>query len=192
MFVASSDWIDRSTETIYQAMRDAQCGRNSCVEAACIAVGVAQAFGYLCEPVPVAVCVRAGDQATVLPGPDSRRRDGFAGHLVVHYPGADTVVDLTADQFHAPRRGIWVPEPLIMPVSRDGLARGFGAELPTGTLIEYREMVDDVSWRSLPAWTESSNILIAVIVRRLRALLASSPTSSGGKRPGSTLTNRLR
>ncbi len=180
MFVATERWIDLATDATRETMRDARCVRNSCVEAACIAVGVAQEFGYLCEPVPVAVRVVSATrkEMIVLPGADSRRRDRgrpvFAGHLVVSYPGAGTVVDLTADQFHAPERGIWVPEHLVLPVEREDLVAGFAVELPGGTAIEYREMEGDVSWRSLPAWRESSALLVAVAVRRLRASLAAA------------------
>lgn len=163
-------------------MRDGGCVRNACVEAACIAVGVAQAFGFLCEPIPVAVQVIAGGEATILPGDGSRRRPGFAGHLLVHYPGADTAVDLTADQFHAPDRGLLVPEPLVLPVPRDAFVGGIGFTLPTGTRMTYRELVDDVSWRALPAWHESSALTVAAIVRRMRAELADAPASVSCRR----------
>ncbi len=172
MLVAPATWIDLAAATTYRTMRDAQCKLNSCIEAGCIAVGLAQSYGYLCEPVPVAVRVLHGNAATVLPGPTSRRRDGFAGHLVVHYPGADMLVDLTADQFHSPERGLLVPAPLLMPVTRDALAAGIEVTLPAGTQIAYQEMADDVSWRALPAWRDSSGVTIAAARRRLDVLLS--------------------
>ncbi len=140
---------------------------------------LAQRYGYLCEPVPVAVRVIGERAETILPGPYSRRRDGFAGHLVVAYPGADTVVDLTSDQFNAPERGLHVPAPLILPVSREDLTGGIEVTLPpAGTRIYYRELVDDVSWRALPAWTESSDLVIEIAKRRLDAVLAAPAASA--------------
>lgn len=174
MFVASPRWIDQASAVTYRTMRTALCKLNSCVEAGCIAVGLAERYGYLCEPVAVAVRVTSpsGREVTYLPGPDSRRQGGFAGHLVVTYPGVEAVVDLTADQFHAPRRGLVVPAPLVIPVGRDDLNPGVEVTLPGGTRIEYRELVDDVSWKALPAWTESSEMVIELAKRRLDAVLA--------------------
>ena len=157
MFAPDDEWIARFADAVYGTMRRGRCALNACVEAACIAVGVAREFGYLCEPVPVAVRVYAGREMTVLPGPGplARRRAGFGGHMVVHFPGANVLVDLTADQFHAPHRGLRVPAPLCLPVGREQLAEGIAVGLPHGeTTVTYQEMVDDVSWRALPAWTE--------------------------------------
>lgn len=94
---------------------------------------------------------------------------------MLHFPAVDVFVDLTADQFHNPRRGLLVPEPLCGPVTREQLAAGIAVDLPTGTTIRYREMVGDVSWRALPAWYEPSTLTTAIAVRNLRATLGASP-----------------
>lgn len=172
VFVADHRWINLSADVIARTMRDQRCTINSCVEAACIAVGVAEAFGYLCEPVPVAVQVLAGDQAIILPGPGSRHRPGFAGHLVVDYPGADRIVDHTAGQFHRPDRALYVPPILVLPIPRSRLTPGVMFELPSGATMTMREMDGDVSWKAEEAWYESSALTIGVAVRRLRAALA--------------------
>ncbi len=190
MIVAPHRWIDLATTATYQAMRDGRCVRNACIEAGCIAVGVAQNHSYLCEPVPAAVCVSAGKEATVLPGVESRRRDGFAGHLVVFYPGADIMVDLTADQFDAPARGLHVPGPLVVSISRDDLAAGMQVHLPTGTTVQYREMVGDVSWRALPAWYESSRLTIGHATRLLHAMIESDSRRRGRRRVGASVRRR--
>ncbi len=176
MFVAPPQWIDRASFVTYQTMRDARCKLNSCVEAGCIAVGLAERYGYLCEPVPVAVRVTSanGRVMTYLPGPASRRRGGFAGHLVVTYPGTPVIADLTADQFHRPEAGLVVPAPLIIPADRGHLVPGFEIRLPGGVRMQYRELVDDVSWRALPAWTESSDLVIDVAKQRLDVVLAAA------------------
>lgn len=171
MFVADPDWVDAFADAVHATMRRVGCNLNSCVEAGCIAVGVARTFGYVCQPVPVRVIVQAGKQATVLPGAEFRRQGGFAGHLVVHFPGVDNVVDLTSDQFHAPHRGLYVPAPLVFPVGREDLTAGFGVALPSGTHISYQEMLGDVSWQTLPAWTGSSAFTINLAVRELRSEL---------------------
>ncbi len=175
MFVASRRWIDLAAAATHRTIRASAFRLNCCIEAACIAVGLAETFGFLCEPVPVAVRVLSAShkQVTMLPGPGAgRRTGGFAGHLLVSYPGAGVVVDLTSDQFHTRKRGLLVPAPLVMTFDRDRLAGGVEVTLPSGTKIAYREMVGDVSWRALPAWTESSAIPIAIARRHLDAALA--------------------
>jgi len=170
MFTPDVQWIEAFAEAIRNTMHRCGAAPNSCIEAACVGVGVAREFGFLVEPVPVAVHVLAGGQATVLPSPDgsSKRDSGFAGHLILHFPGAGMMVDLTADQFHNPKRGLLVPGPMVGPVTREQLTTGFGADLPGGTKIGYRELVGDVSWRVLPAWAEPSTLMTQMAVRELR------------------------
>lgn len=178
MLSPDQTWIAVLGDVVTEAMRRFGCSLNSCVEAGCIGVGVAAAFGYAVEPIPVAVQVTNGREATVLPALSGmrvgqRRRDGFEGHLVLYFPGISTMVDLTARQFHAPSRGLLVPGPLVGQVDRGELAGdGVVADLGTGTVIHYREMVDNVAWRALPAWRESSAMSITVIVRQMRERLA--------------------
>lgn len=174
MFVAPDMWIDLASDQTYQAMRSFGCKLNSCIEAACIADGLAQRYGYLCEPIPVAIRVIGKRASVMLPGPDSRKGRGFAGHLIVYYPGADRVVDLTSDQFSLPEWDLLVPAPLGMPVTRDSLVNGVVVTVSSGLRIVYRELVNDVSWRSLPAWTESSDEVIEVAKTRLDAALTKS------------------
>ncbi len=175
MFVASRRWIDLAAVATHRTIRASAFRLNCCIEAACIAVGLAETYGYLCEPVPVAVRVLSTrrKQATVLPRPGVDRRTGnYNGHMLMSYPGAGVVVDLTSDQFHTPERGLRVPAPLVMTLDRDRLASGVEVTLPSGTKIAYLEMAGDVSWRALPAWTESSAIPITVARRHLDAALA--------------------
>lgn len=173
MFAPTESWLAAFTAAVRIVMRRAQCRLNSCVEAACIGVGVARRFGYIATPVPVAASVQVGNYAVVLPGPPGTppSREGFAGHLVLHFAG-DTVIDLTADQFHRPDLGILVPGPITLPgCSREQLTCGVGFKLPTGVEMTYQELVGDVAWRALPAWTGSSDLTIhlttAELYRRL-------------------------
>jgi hypothetical protein len=183
MLIPDPLWIDAFTDVVHDTMRRCKSPANCCVEAACVGVGVAKAFGYLVEPVPVSVQVVAGRHATILPGPDGRRRSGFDGHLVLYFATAGILADPTADQFHAPKRGLHVPPTLTAPVPRDVLVAGVAAELPGGTTIIYREMVGDVSWRSLPAWAEPSALTTLIATRELREALSASsrrhPTRHG-------------
>lgn len=181
VFAPDQRWISAFANVVREVMDRCGCTPNSCVEAACIGAGVSKAHGYLVEPVPVAVQVLAGNQATVLPGPAGRRgnsqRSGFDGHLILHFPAARVMVDLTADQFNSPRRGLLVPGPIIGPIAREQLAGQWAvAALPTGTEVRYREMIGNVAWRALPAWRESSELVIGIADRALRAQL------SGAKR----------
>lgn len=160
------------TRVVAETMRDAGCTDNSCVEAACIGVGVAHAFGFVAEPVPVAVRAVAGNTAIVLPGPNREgRRRGFDAHLILHFAG-NAFVDLTARQFNRPDRGLLVPGPIVVyDAPRDRLAAWATVPLRTGTTVSYRELDDDVTWRMLPAWTESSALTIRVATRNLRTAL---------------------
>lgn len=191
MFTPDRQWVEAFAEAVHDTMRRCGSPTNCCVEAACVGTGVAREFGYLVEAVPVAVVVRAGRQATILPGPDGagKRRSGFAGHLILHFPTAGLLVDATADQFHDPARGLHVPDPLTADVDRRDLAYGFVGALPTGTTIRYREMVGDVSWRALQAWAEPSTLAVRLAVRDLRQRLAGgqampAETSSGAAAVG--------
>lgn len=182
MFAPPDAWLDAFTTTVNATLRRCGAVRNCCVEACCVGVGVAREWGYLAEPLPVAVQVRNMQrrQATVIPGPDgtSRRRDGFAGHLVLYFPAAQALVDPTADQFHDPARGLLVPEPVWLHVTRDDLATGLVGELPGGTTLGYQLLPDDVSWRALEAWTGSSAVTTGLAIRALRDALS---TGSRGR-----------
>lgn len=188
MFVPTERWPSAFTAAVRIVMRRAQCQPNACIESAGIGVGVAQRFGYLAEPVPVAVQVQAGNYAVVLPGPPGTpaSREGFAGHVVLHFAG-DTVIDLTADQFHRPDLGILVPGPITLPgCPREQLTEGVGFELPTGVAMTYRELVGNVAWRALPAWAESSALMthlaVAELYRRYDTRRKKSRVS-GARRP---------
>lgn len=174
MFTPDLMWIEAFTAVVHDTLRGCGCTINCCVEAACVGVGVARAFGYLVEPVPVAVQVYAGNEVTILPGPDGhgKRREGFDGHLVLYFPTVGIVSDITADQFHDPKRGLHVPEPLTGDIPRDRLIAGIAAELPGGTTIAYRELVGDVSWRALPAWADPSPLTTHIAIRNLREALS--------------------
>lgn len=167
----TADWIELFGDTVHATMRRAGCARNACLEAACVAVGVARLFGYRCEPVPVDVLVVAGRQATIVGG-RGPRLDGdgkYNGHLVVHFPGADEMLDLTSDQFHDPGRGLHVPAPISTTVPRAELALGIRLDLPDpATSITYQE-TDDGTWRTLPGWAEPSPELTLLAVRAMLA-----------------------
>lgn len=186
MFAPDERWLRAFDHVVPAALRRFGCPPNSCVEAGCIGVGVSQAFGFVVEPIPVAVHVTNGCEATVLPAPPElrtsrRRRDGFEGHLVLFFPGASVMSDLTAVQFNDPRRGLLVPGPVTGKVDRTALAgEGIVADMENGTVIHYQEMVGNVAWRALPAWRESSAMSITVVARELREYLA-----SGAKQPRS-------
>jgi hypothetical protein len=180
MFAPSNRWISAFVAATQEVMRRCECSLNSCVEAGCIGVGVARHFGYIATPVPVAVLVQAGGEATILPGPPGSRtgRSGFDGHLLLHFAG-DTVVDLTAGQFHAPARGLYVPGPITLPgCTRELLTGGVAVELPGGTTVAYQEMVGNLEWRHLPAWTGSSAITIRLTVAELYRQLDTRPKKS--------------
>lgn len=149
-----------------------RCGAkaNSCLEACRVGVDVAREFGHLAEPVPVAVRVEAGKQQTVVPGPPGTpvRLRGYAGHLILYFPTAGTMADLTADQFHDPRRGLLVRGPVVAPMARHRLTEGFDAVLSSGTVIGYRERAEDASWRTMPAWAQPSTLVTLLAVKTLR------------------------
>lgn len=175
MFAPTERWLSTFVDSTREVMRRVLCRVNSCVEAGCIGVGVAREFGYIAVPVPVAALVQAGNEATILPGPaDSWDRrgggGGFRGHLLLHFAG-DTLVDLTADQFHAPARGIYLPDPIVVPCCpRELLAGGVAFEVG-GTTVTYREMVGNLEWQALPAWTGSSAVPIRLVVAEMRRRL---------------------
>lgn len=173
MFAPTERWLSAFTDATRIVMRRWGCPPNACIEAACIGVGVARRFGYVATPVPVAVRVQVQNTAILVPGPPGTRpsRDGFAGHLVLHFAG-DVVVDLTADQFHRPDWGILVPGPITVPgCAREHLAGGVEFELPTGAAVAWQEMVGNVAWRSLPAWTQSSAVPIRLVEAELHRRL---------------------
>lgn len=184
MFAPTKHWLSAFLSSTRNVMRQCKRPLNSCIEAACIGVGVARAFGYVATPVPVAVRVQgAGKAALVLPGPPGHRRTdfrGFEGHLLLHFAG-DTLTDLTADQFHRPTLGLYVPGGITVPgVTREHLAGGIEFDLPTGTSVAYWEMPGNVEWRSLPAWTESSDLPIRLTVAELRRRLDTRRDKIGG------------
>lgn len=170
MFSPTKDWLDVFVSATREVMRRCECTLNACVEAGCIGVGVARHFGFVATPVPVAVRVQAGNEATILPGPPGTRtgRSGFDGHLLLHFAG-DHVIDLTADQFHTPARGLHVPGPITLPgCTREMLADSVAFTLPTGTSVAYQEMAGNLEWRYMPAWTQSSAITIRLVVAEMR------------------------
>lgn len=169
MFAPSERWLSAFTAATRLVMRRCECAPNACIEAACIGVGVARRFGYVATPVPVGARVQAGNTAIVLPGPPGTRpsREGFGGHLVLHFAG-DVVVDLTADQFHRPDLGVLVPGPITVPgCTREQLGGGVEFELSTGVSVAWWEMAGNVAWQSLPAWTQSSGLTIRLVEAEL-------------------------
>lgn len=169
------EWVDLFAETVRCTMRTCRAKVNSCIEATLVGVGVAQACGYLAEPVPVCALVHAGKQATVLPGPPGsprQRGEGYEGHLLLHFPAANITSDITADQFHDPRRGLLVPRSVVFPATRAELVAGVEHGTGNGTRIIYAERVGDISYRAYPAWALPSPFTTAVALRNLRAAWA--------------------
>jgi hypothetical protein len=193
VFAPEQAWITAYTAAIRTAMIVCKMRPNSCIEVGCVGVGLARRHGHIPEPIPVAVYAHRGNEATVVPGADSKRDDGFAGHLVLHFAGG-AFLDLTADQFHDARRGILLPGPIVLPgVTRQQITDGFEVGLSTGTTVRYRELVDDIAWRRQPAWTDSSELTIGIADRELRRLLAGGgPHPSTGTAPAKRHAARAR
>jgi hypothetical protein len=166
------------------------CLPNVCIEAARIGVDVAQAFGYIAEPVPVGVQVIAGDRAVVVPGPAGtphRASDrGFNGHLVLLFAGG-WFVDLTAPQFHRPDLGIHVTGPVVFggldrAVLQDALVE---VHADTGVTVRYYELVGNVAWRSPRnlAWSTSPPaIAVQAVLADLRNRLEQTSVKTAGQR----------
>jgi hypothetical protein len=192
MFGPSQRWLGEFADLVWRTLRNGGDPANCCVVAARLGSDVARAFGYLPVPVPVRVRVQRGREVTVLPGPNGgvgRRGAGFAGHLVLWFPAVDGLVDFTAPQFHDPRRGLLVPEPLygVGVVTRQALERGFSVNLPTGVRISYREMPDEVGWKAEEAWAGVPPVVTGAVVRQLRAAVVawrSRPVRVRGQEAG--------
>ena len=171
MFTPTDQWIEIFTRTVHGTL--ARCGvnRNSCIESTLVGRAVAQHFGFFTDPIALDVRVDSANHGTILlvPGPPgtSDRRPGFAAHLAVYFPGAELLVDLTADQFHYPSRDLHVPGPVVGRATRTELATWSGKTLRSGTTIHYRERPDDISYRTMPAWTGSSAFTIRLAVRAM-------------------------
>lgn len=172
MFVPSERWLSAFVAATRTVLRRSESPVNSCIEAGRIGVGVAQTFGYAATPVPVAIQATSPDRRFVLVAPgDAPARGRFAGHLVLHFAG-DILIDLTADQFHQPADGLFVPGPITVPgCSRPFLAEGVAFDLPSGTTMTYRELEGDGSWQGTRAWTGPAELQIHLTIAELYRLL---------------------
>jgi hypothetical protein len=155
---------------------------NSCIEQTRVGVEVARRFGFLFEPVVVSVWVAAGGRHLMVPGPAgmSKRKPGFAGHVIGYFPAAQVAVDLTADQFDVPGAGMPFREPIGFPVERDQLPLGVKLTMVERQhlSITYQELAGDISYRSEEAWVQPPGPVADLVELNLRAALAGTPTAA--------------
>lgn len=166
--------------------------RRSCIAATRVGLEVCRYFGVPATPVatrcsvmnaPMAAAVRAGGELDVdelkaqgawwldSEGTGRVEEQAWDGHLVMlaGRPGAERLVDLSADQFTRPAKGIYV-EPYHVPHP------GWPAVLvsPEGVHMSYEPLGPEAarSYQGSPDWRrhERWRPIVAQIIRRLRQL----------------------
>lgn len=98
---------------------------------------------------------------------EPRRRQGFAGHLVV--VGAGWFADLTAPQFHRPEHGVVVTGAALGPY--DPLELGTEMDLPAGGRLRWYWRPEVKAWRTTPAWRQDVPHAVDSLTRAIRGYL---------------------
>lgn len=186
---------------------------NNCILSTRLGVDVLKRYGLdaKAQPVIVAAFNREGYEMYARNVPPSQWPDdawsvgvagtgesdrdvrAWDGHLVVllrNPPNAEgrkvrTLIDLTADQFDRPERGIYVGGPVFMDLTstwtpHDPLFTTMGAGSPDDvrTVVLYKPQVNAGDWRSAPDWMgypETHEDLVDTIVKVLDAKYPDGP-----------------
>ena len=161
---------DLTVQAVGEAVAENHMPENVCVEATGAFVWAAREFGQLIRPVVADALVlnREGLRCILreLPadqwpddawsiGVDTNSDTGYPAHLVA-MDADHTLYDLTARQFHRPKRDLIVPrKPVIFPVDKDIWQDGgfTVAQVSDSASIGYRRMAQAVpDYRAYTAW----------------------------------------
>ncbi len=161
----------------------------SCVETVRVGIEVGRYFGYTITPQPVTLMIatREWDEFVAEHGyvPEARQYgwslgthggnidsggNAWGGHLAGLAPGG-VYLDLSADQFDRPAKGLRVTGPMCAAgIDLEQLARGIVLESPDGTVIYRATATDDQAWRRFPAWTKRASVIRRCAGQAIRAL----------------------
>lgn len=173
-----------------QAVRTAvvpEYGARSCVETTRVAVYVAAYFGVTLEPHAVAVSVHTPDNWAALDGSGTMPDVGWSvgthgdgtidgllwhGHLIALAEQRRILLDISADQFSRPAKGLLVPGPVTMPLGPDDdLGAGIAAHANDGGFVYYVQSSGNEAWRNFPAWQarkDRARRVAGTVIRELR------------------------
>ena len=167
-------WLARYAHVTRNAVLGYWQRQGSCIASVNVGLRVARYFGVPAHPQPVAVAYRSATHSlgTYATGVVDRTRGRWDGHLVAIIDDR-WLVDLSADQFDRPGRGLRVTRPVITgwePATGDGSFHD-----PEHEVTATFRRVHDTSFKRAPDWTWYPALVGAAAGMAIRALKTAAP-----------------